>query len=145
MHLQFGENPADGYFVPWTTRSHPIETTWHRNVDVRRRPYRLNGSQLLPSSVNEVNSEGFIDEADAPNRVQYMTGAQFPSLPPMDYVAFVGSSAVFPGVRSLLPFLQSMLQISGQPHTHYLARDETKKLSPNNLLCSKRGAVVGGF
>ena len=131
--------------LPWTKRSHPIEINWHHNTPTRRRPNLHDASQLPFSSIGEVNSEGFIDEADAPNRVQYMSGAQFPSLPPMDYVAFVGSSAVFPGVRSLLPFLQSMLQISGQPHTHYFARDETKKLSPNNLLCSKRGAVVGGF
>lgn len=142
---EFGENPADGYQLPFTPKSHPIEITWHHKTPTRRRP--LNTTHLTGSAPpdGQVNVKGFVDEADAPNRVQYMTGSQFPNLPPIDYVGFVGPSAMFQGVPSLLPFLQAMLKLSGQRHTHYFAREVTSKLSPNNLLCSKRGAVVGTF
>ena len=143
FRVQFGENPADGYLLPFEKKSHPIEINWHHNVRTRRRPTIFADGGSLGSPDDEINAEGYVDEADAPNRVQYMTGGQFPNLPPMDYVAMVGPSAIFPGVKSLLPFLRAMLQLSGQPHTHYFARDETSKLSPNNLICSKRGAVVG--
>ena len=144
--MQFGENPADGYLLPWNKRSHPIEINWHHKVPLRRSPAHvenLPSPDRIVSPGDEINADGFIDEADTPNRVQYLSGNQFPDLPPIDYVAFVGPSAIFSGVRKMLPFLQAMLQLSGQPHTQYFARDETSKLSPNNLLCSKRGAVVG--
>ena len=142
---QFGENPADGYLLPFTEKTHPLNATWDLGVPFRRRPHIRNNPTPGASFVagDEVNEAGYVEEADAPNRVQYLTGAQFPDLPPMDYVAFVGPSASFPGVQKLLPFLRSMLKLSGQPHTHYFARDVTSKLSPNNLICSKRGAVIG--
>ena len=38
-----------------------------------------------------------------------------------------------------------MMALSGQPQTYYFGRRESDKLSPNNLICSKRGGVVGAL
>ena len=144
--LQFGENPADGYLLPLTARSHPFNSTWHLEEPVRRPPMQrhgVGGPDLQLSLGDEVNPASFVDEANTPNRVQYFTGSQFSTLPPMDYVVFAGPDANSLGSRKMLPFLQALLQLSGQPHTHYLARNDTSTLSPNNLLCSSVGAVVG--
>lgn len=119
-----------------------MDETWDDRVaPLRRRPTRT--EQKAGAFGVDRNSEGYIEESDTPNRVQYLTGSQFPNLPPMDYVAFAGPSATFVNVTNLLPFIRAMLQLSGQPHTHYLARDVTSRLSPTNLICSKRGAVIG--
>jgi hypothetical protein len=104
----FGENPADGYLLPWTERNHPIELTWHHNVPMRRRPTHVEGSERpeVPRGAATINSAGYVEEADAPNRVQYMTGSQWLNLPSFDYVAFAGPSSNFQALENLLPFLQ---------------------------------------
>ena len=117
----FGENPADGYLLPWNTRSHPIELTWHHKEPIRRQPKRAppapRGKPGAPAAAaaaagaaaaksDVINAAGFVEEGDAPNRVQYMTGSQWMNLPAIDYLAFAGPSSNFAGVEKLLPFLQ---------------------------------------
>ena len=79
---QFGENPGDGYLTPFTKRSHPIEAMWRYKIPYRRSPERHNTG-------GDTKIGGFVEDADAPNRVQYLTGAQW-DLPSMRYVAFAG-------------------------------------------------------
>ncbi len=121
----FGENPADGYLLPWNDRNHPIELTWHHKEPVRRRPIHAAGSAGYettpdadaknvgnptrvdaPAGGATINVAGFLEERHSPNRVQYMTGSQWMNLPAFDYVAFAGPSSNFAGIEKLLPFLQ---------------------------------------
>lgn len=82
---EFGENPADGFLVPFKKRSHPIETMWRYEIPLRRPPERRAAGEP-----DGGNAAGYFDDPDAPNRVQYMTGAQW-DLPRMSYVAFAGA------------------------------------------------------
>jgi hypothetical protein len=142
---------ADGYYIPFQKNSHPIEITWHFKAPIYRRPHSaVNSSNALVHRLPRrpgdfVNGADYLEEASAPNRVKYVTNNLWANLPAMDYVAFVGPSANFAGVEERLPFLRALLKISGQPQTEYFAARETSKLSPQNLVCSTRGAVLGMY
>ncbi len=142
---------ADGYAIPFNSRSHPIETTWHHKVPMTQSPFKfeptVNGSVPTflalptiapkPSSSPKILSRGFlnpgdalgeagfIESSDTPNRAQYHVNSNWASLPAIDYVGFVGPSAKLQDVSEMLPFLRSMLQLSGQPQTNYFAAKES--------------------
>ena len=76
--------------------------------------------------------------------VQYKIGSGW-ELPSMDVMAYAGDGASVLEARSGLgDWFETLLDLASPKSSKHFFKDLLDQLSPNNMLCSRRGAIPGG-